>query len=77
MENTLFLCGNVLHYNINYKYVHTQTIQLLTPKKYFVAIKKHIYLCGGEHRVLIKAEHSVSGDGVVGQETAAYHLEWY
>lgn len=31
-------------------------------------------LCSGEHRVLIQAEHSISGDGVIGQETAADHL---
>lgn len=31
-------------------------------------------LCSGEHGVLIEAEYSISGDGVVGQETAAYYL---
>lgn len=31
-------------------------------------------LCGGEHRVLIQTEHCICGDGVVGQETTAYHL---
>lgn len=31
-------------------------------------------LCSGEHGVLIQAEYSISGDGVVGQETAADHL---
>lgn len=31
-------------------------------------------LCGGEHGVLIQTEHSIGGDGVVGQKTTAYHL---
>lgn len=32
------------------------------------------YLCGGQHRVFIQAEHGVGHDGLVGQEAAAHHL---
>lgn len=32
------------------------------------------YLCGGEHGVLVQAEHCVSDDVVIGQETAAHDL---
>ena len=40
----------------------------------FAVIIQQSDLCGGEHRVLIQTEHSVGGDGVVGQKTAADHL---
>ena len=32
-------------------------------------------LCGGQHCVFIQAEDSVGHDGLVGQETAAHHLQ--
>lgn len=34
-------------------------------------------LCSGEHGVLIQTEHSISGDGVVGKETATYYLSGF
>ena len=34
------------------------------------------YLRGGKHSVLIKAEHCVCDDVVIGQETAAHNLGW-
>lgn len=40
-------------------------------------LKKNITatdLCGGKHGVFIQTEHSISGDGVVGQKATAYHL---
>lgn len=33
------------------------------------------YLCGGQHCVFIQAEDSVGHYGLVGQETAAHHLQ--